>query len=350
MYNRLTIIGNGFDLAHGLKTSYKNFLDWYMCKSFERFCENKHYSDSLITISNKYSGMYSRFAQMPKTFEDVLTFISSNEYQHVNYQSKFFNGLLKTFKTNNWVDIEREYFNLLKNYFSNPNINNKKEVVTKLNKEFDFIILQLADYIETINKIILNVPKLEIDNSATNLKRAFKTVSKNFEIKFLNFNYTDTLQLKDYANEDDIIHIHGRVTNIKNNPIIFGYGDESDPAYQNIEDSGENVYLEHIKSFGYLQTHNYHDLLSYIDSAPYEVFIVGHSCGLSDRILLNTIFEHPNCKRIEIFYHVRNDGSDNFKEITQEISRHFKPHNKDMMRRKILNKDIRSFIPQNKLS
>ena len=27
--NRLVIIGNGFDLAHGLKTSYKDFIDWY---------------------------------------------------------------------------------------------------------------------------------------------------------------------------------------------------------------------------------------------------------------------------------------------------------------------------------
>ena len=27
--NRLVLIGNGFDLAHGLKTSYKNFIFWY---------------------------------------------------------------------------------------------------------------------------------------------------------------------------------------------------------------------------------------------------------------------------------------------------------------------------------
>lgn len=27
--NRLVIIGNGFDLAHGLKTSYADFLEWY---------------------------------------------------------------------------------------------------------------------------------------------------------------------------------------------------------------------------------------------------------------------------------------------------------------------------------
>ena len=27
--NRLVIIGNGFDMAHGLKTSYMDFKNWY---------------------------------------------------------------------------------------------------------------------------------------------------------------------------------------------------------------------------------------------------------------------------------------------------------------------------------
>lgn len=27
--NRLVIIGNGFDMAHGLKTSYMDFINWY---------------------------------------------------------------------------------------------------------------------------------------------------------------------------------------------------------------------------------------------------------------------------------------------------------------------------------
>ena len=27
--NRLVLIGNGFDIAHGLKTSYANFIEWY---------------------------------------------------------------------------------------------------------------------------------------------------------------------------------------------------------------------------------------------------------------------------------------------------------------------------------
>ena len=27
--NRLVLIGNGFDLAHGLKTRYEDFINWY---------------------------------------------------------------------------------------------------------------------------------------------------------------------------------------------------------------------------------------------------------------------------------------------------------------------------------
>ena len=30
--NRIILIGNGFDLAHGLKTSYADFIDWYWNK------------------------------------------------------------------------------------------------------------------------------------------------------------------------------------------------------------------------------------------------------------------------------------------------------------------------------
>lgn len=152
---------------------------------------------------------------------------------------------------------------------------------------------------------------------------------------------------KDYAAEDEIIHIHGRVEDLNYNPLIFGYGDESDPVYQTIEDSGENVYLEHIKSFGYFRTKNYQKLLSYIYSDPFKVYVVGHSCGLSDRVLLSEIFEHDNCLSIEIFYHQRNDGSDNFKEITQEISRHFKPQNKRLLRRRVKSQSQQNIIPQN---
>jgi hypothetical protein len=218
--------------------------------------------------------------------------------------------------------------------------------VTILNNHFDLITEQLKAYIQTINAGIEDLPSLEFDASSSNLDMLLKRGQYGIT-RFLNFNYTETLTAKAYATDDEVIHIHGRAADIKNNPIIFGYGDESDPTYQAIEDSGENVFLKHIKSFGCFNTGNYHKLLSFIDSAEFSVYIVGHSCGLSDRVLLNEIFEHQNCKKIEICYYVKPDGRDNFKEITQEISRHFRPQNKNLMRRKVMGKNPENIIPQN---
>jgi hypothetical protein len=67
-------------------------------------------------------------------------------------------------------------------------------------------------------------------------------------------------------------------------------------------------------------------------NSQYEVFIMGHSCGLSDRILLNSIFENPNCQSIKIFYHQKNKNENDFFEKTQEISRHFSAKGKEKMR------------------
>ena len=342
---KLVIIGNGFDLAHGLQTSYKNFLDWYMCKSLQQFCSNKSYTDPLIEIKNKYAGIQTMFDLSTKTFSDVLNFLSSSQHSSITYKSNFFQRILNEFHKDSWVNIEHYYFRILKTYYSNSSFTNKKEIVSKLNKELDFLITQLAIYFGSINSSMHDIPRLEMDPLKADIYKLF-TENNSSEIKYINFNYTDTINRKYFTKENDIIYIHGRVSDIDNNPIIFGYGDETDPAYQNMEDSGDNMYLEHIKSFGYFRTNNYHKLISYIDSSPYSVHIVGHSCGISDRVLLNEIFEHSNCQSIEIFYHASENGSDNFKEITQEISRHFKPQNKNLMRRKILNKSIKNIIPQ----
>lgn len=99
-----------------------------------------------------------------------------------------------------------------------------------------------------------------------------------------------------------IIHIHGEL-NKENNPIIFGYGDESADDYKKIEKLNDNEYLKNVKSINYLQTDNYKKMLGFINSDYYQVFILGHSCGSSDKTLLNTLFEYKNCVSIKPFYY-----------------------------------------------
>ncbi len=117
-----------------------------------------------------------------------------------------------------------------------------------------------------------------------------------------------------------------------------------DDDYKKIENLEGTDYLKNFKSFQYLQNSNYNDLLRFINSEKFQVVILGHSCGVSDRTLLNTIFEHTNCRSIKVFYHRKDDGSDNYTELIQNISRHFK--DKKMMREKIVNKTLCKPMPQ----
>ena len=44
--NRLVIIGNGFDMAHGLKTSYMDFINWY----WDRRVDNINPSSGITSV------------------------------------------------------------------------------------------------------------------------------------------------------------------------------------------------------------------------------------------------------------------------------------------------------------
>ncbi|MDI1305232.1 MAG: AbiH family protein [bacterium] len=163
---------------------------------------------------------------------------------------------------------------------------------------------------------------------------------------FLNFNYTKVVEqyFVGFAYQKQINYIHGKL-NDSINTVNFGFGDEMDDDYKMIENIDDNEYLRNFKSFQYLQNPNYKNLLDFVESdQKFQVYVMGHSCGLSDRTMLNTIFEHPNCISIKIFYHQKKDGNDNYTEIIQNISRHF--NKKKLMREKIVNKTLCQPLPQ----
>ena len=92
------------------------------------------------------------------------------------------------------------------------------------------------------------------------------------------------------------------------------------------------------------ESDNYRKLLEFIEYAPYQIYIMGHSCGTSDRTMLNTLFEHRNCVSIKPFYYEKDDGSENYLEIVQNISRNFT--NMKLMRDRVVNKQYCTSLPQ----
>lgn len=440
MMNRIILIGNGFDLAHGLKTSYMDFIKSYWAVRLTQLIQNDQMKTDDELCSYELPDLESRKAinqVRPYIFDDRFSYILGRPIAEAlqkikqEYHSKFFEEINKAVDTYYWVDIKAVYYRWLTKIFkqgeceySDPN---------KLNDELKMLEEKLVVYLTYIQTNFIK-SELQIENirsaiyepfDANDISNGGKSSYKNFlterikllathseeeinqflhkygysylerhsvidlyndqiikreglpgltdplnyskhianvyenretvpddyllpdDILFLNFNYTSTADLYiPKGSEFRVNHIHGELGNDKN-PIIFGYGDELDDDYKEISKLNDNDYLKNIKSIRYLETDNYRKLLSFIDSAPFQIYIMGHSCGNSDRTLLNTLFEHKNCVSIKPFYYEKPDGSDNYIEIIQNISRNF--NDMRLMRDRVVNKTYcRPLIPQGK--
>lgn len=338
--NKLFLIGNGFDLAHGMKTSYQDFALWYLNKTFaNKFKLNVNDVNELVYFDSRYNWNVDNF----HTIEEFYNFIKTHKIS-VRGVNSFVQRILDNLNIYNWVDIEGEYYYELVELYKELERNNftfKRSSVDKitpidkvkeLNRSFSAMREQLVEYLLEIknNNGIVE----EIDSHLRNELINISLKGDFIEIQYLNFNYTSTIDL--YVDKlVDINNIHGKLTE-NDNPIIFGYGDEMDSFYEKMEKLNKNEYLKNMKSFSYFKTRNYRNLTRFINSGAFDVCIMGHSCGLSDRLLLNSIFEHNNCHEIKIFYYEKSDGKNDFFEKTQEISRHFRPEFKNEMRKKII--------------
>jgi len=325
----LIVIGNGFDLAHGLPTSYSNFIIWYLNKIVQKACGNIFSEDKLIRISHDFGKpiSYRKFNEI-KEFQETCDKLKLK----IEYNSSFFRKLINLSINSKWKDIEAEYyFELLRKFrvAEQKYGEGENEMVLEMkrfNEVFAFIKMELVEYLKTIS-IVKDLKIPEIEHHFENLT----IVPENALV--LNFNYTTTPEL--YISRGvEIIYIHGKLSDSKN-PIIFGYGDEMDAYYPRIERLNHNEWIKHFKSFSYSKSSNYQKLFGKIPPhSKFNVHIMGHSCGISDRVLFNSIIELENCHRIYIYYYEK-DGNNDFYEKTMELSRHFKPEFKHKMRLKI---------------
>ena len=340
--NKLFIIGNGFDLAHGLKTKYSDFLLWYLNEKLKQSISGNCPDDGISTLHT--------IANFPKDrFESIDDFLNMKPpYLEKRSIHNFFEEILRNHRDPNWIDIEYTYYQFLKDYYrtierQHANLRgfNIGLEAKKLNDCLDNIKKQLNNYLNRIES-----PKVHAKIHSILQKEIIKVQRENmtlkgsvpYQIHLLIFNYTSTIDIYNNLLPSDITtknYIHGKLGDDLDH-IIFGYGDETDEYYQKIENINSNEFLRNIKSFSYLKTGNYLELSRFIESRDFEVLIMGHSCGLSDRVLLKSIFERQNCKCIRIFYHDRGKNSTDFFEKTQEISRHFRAELKDEMRSKII--------------
>ena len=122
--NRIVLIGNGFDLAHGLKTKYEHFIDWYWKDWGERLLHglNKTETDGLCSFKLKESVKLANWAYVwefhyqrkhplvPWDLNDVINIAKGDNDLCDYWISPFLHQICKSIETKKWVDIENEYY------------------------------------------------------------------------------------------------------------------------------------------------------------------------------------------------------------------------------------------------
>ena len=326
----ILILGNGFDLAHGLKTKYSDFLDYCVEKNNKRIIGMINYGTTFIdniwlqhfiTTCNNYGKnwvdledeIYRVVLSLNKTLLDLsggeiemifpLTFsikkdiLEFNFYKIIDYL-KTCNNRLETDKKK-YITVETNDFSHL--YFY---IENYQGLI-------NFIYDQLRTFVEMFERYLNEVVMSEIDSEPKyqlSLLQSSKPNIKSF-LFILNFNYTNTLtklykDTMDSKQKKSIrnFYVHGKI-NANNIVLVTQFFDDKN---NNIP-SEFNVFRKHNQRHRYNTIEDYQSLLQIIKSSndnTKRIFhVIGHSLDKSDYAILKHIFLAHNDSIINIYYH-----------------------------------------------
>lgn len=218
--NKLILVGNGFDLAHGLPTSYKDFLNDFWKNIHINFTKEEY--QNLLYFNEEYLEIFN-FKKQTENFNDFESNLISFQNQHSNYFEGYLNFQLKTRKNiivfefknhffqiinsknsiENWVDIENEYYFQLKKIVKQVHGSNdenhirkyNKAKTLKLNNEFKEVKNLLKNYlIEKVNEVyeftkaesskeLTKILDIFDSNNFFQIQVDYKIILKNFHFK-----------------------------------------------------------------------------------------------------------------------------------------------------------------------
>lgn len=343
MLYKMLIIGNGFDLYHGLPTRYTDFLF---------FAENWKIFYDLYDSAKEDDGTFEiPLSENGKLIElSLKTFAEHGGYtiKEIEYFNKSIpdNPWIEYFKKSNtmkdgWVDFEEEMFRALqkiefffedyrpKRASNQPAIKDQKfssvfsavsmfgkkgngfneRLITgtvsdrdispeSLSEQKNIVLTSMKENMNVLNQC-LRIYLAEFV-SRIKISKFSEQIKKIGQCNVLNFNYTYTFQhVYDQREGGENHAIHGE---LKENNLVLGIADDSFP---NTRD-----YLYFTKYFQRLQKRTgsyYGEWINYKSTSsedlPLEIHIVGHSLGQSDKEILTMIFRSKNVGKITVYYH-----------------------------------------------
>lgn len=241
MSKNILVIGNGYDLAHGLNTRYDDFIE-YIKRAAEddSFIENQSErefihkcieSNGFIGYFLDYTNAVSGWVDLERLIREVIKYFELFFREYYN----FIDGHNITWNLNDieasrgsgvrikncllsfsmLYDHDNSYGpiyskHLMEKYYSEEFGLNKREILRILKKQLDEVIELLRIYLK---------------NQMNEKRESIRKIHQIEEIDpsyVISFNYTDTYKIYGIKPED-VFHVHGSLN--KNN-MVLGFNDD----------------------------------------------------------------------------------------------------------------------------
>ena len=231
---KLFIIGNGFDMAHDLKTNYLYFKKFVYQQAYgkDELLESLQNFDSIKDFLKDSDNRIYKSEIYAEEVMETLNGFDSREKLKLFYQIL----LHITDKERFWGDFEEKlacfpFMNASTPYY----VTNDSKEDTESRKELaEKVADKLSKYVHhQLNKLFKQWIKETYEQWESQLSmRKFtfhfpivkETILTNRNARFLNFNYTRTLEDFYGISSSNIIHIHG---DLDDGVLIFGHGEDS---------------------------------------------------------------------------------------------------------------------------
>ena len=329
----LLVIGNGFDLAHGLKTKYTNFLDFInekaggmisipkddeinSCKSYKDGLEKNNLTvDSLFSClknsGNIWIGYFNllRIKKLLEGREDWIDF-----EKEIEFVIKEIEKLILYHKHS--YELKEKVKEIMCGYSIRPSEIIVQEFIPRLNWDLKILMLLLEQY------LIYEEMKLKIQK---------QPVIEELDVdSIISYNYTNTFQrLYDHNHNIPVHFIHGQLG--KHN-LVLGIGETLSDGLESKFTVCANFkkFFQHVK---YRLGNQYKSITKNKDNKiiPWQVVIYGHSLDPTDKDSLywlmkkidkqNGITEVSNAIKIIIYYYNEDDYNQQIANAIQIIGK-----------------------------
>lgn len=232
----LVIIGNGFDLDLGLKTSYQEFM---LSQIFEQNREKSHLETTSYGKLNLFDYLQDRFDGNDKK----------------------------------WIDVEIELREFAKNVDLSE-YENIPEATEFIEHSFNQVRAALCEYLSKIDWPSINIHSVAIES--------LKAISSSRNCVIYNFNYTDIGRIYEYIGGTpsfSVYNIHGT---LQEKSIVLGF-EKTSLQYPDLD------FMIKYQSDNY-KTSKDNDIRKDLEEAE-EILIFGHTLGCTDHSYFQKFFQ-----------------------------------------------------------